>query len=201
MQYIAQPALTQNRIKFNTEITSIDITSAKHKPITLRSTTNEIFHADSLIVTLPLGTLKENTVKFNPPLPHAVQKAISNLGFGTLEKLFIRFSEAWWLTSLDKTDPRIGLEFYRFTSLLSTAQTSLPRGTLNFFPLPGSMIRALSSESTSPPIWQSTLSRCQNQISKKCCRHIISRICLITMLQIRRVRSWRWGVVRGRWIR
>ena len=135
MEYIAQPALSQNRIRFNTEITSIDITSAKHKPITLRSTTNEIFHADSLIVTLPLGTLKENTVKFTPPLPHAVQKAISNLGFGTLEKLFIRFSEAWWLTSLDKTDPRIGLEFYRFTSLLSTAQTSLPGGTLNFFSL------------------------------------------------------------------
>jgi hypothetical protein len=139
VEYIAQPALSQNLIKFNTQISSIDINSTNSsKPITLKSTTNETFHADSLIVTLPLGQLKQNTVKFTPPVPHHVQKAISNLGYGVLEKLFIRFPSAWWLTSLDKTDPssKIGLEFYRFTSLLSTAnETSLPRGTLNFFSL------------------------------------------------------------------
>jgi Flavin containing amine oxidoreductase len=123
-------------IQFNTEITSIDINpSSQQKSITLKSTTNEEFHADSLIVTLPLGTLKSNTVKFTPELPPSVHRAISNLGFGVLEKLFIRFSKAWWLTPLSANESAIGLEFYRFTSLLSTLETSLPRGTLNFFSL------------------------------------------------------------------
>jgi monoamine oxidase len=101
--------------------------------ITLKSANNEIFHADSVIVTIPLGLLKRNAIQFTPSLPSPVKKAISNLGFGVLEKLFIRFSEAWWLTSLKDLES-IGLEFYRFTSLLSTKGT-LPPGNLNFFSL------------------------------------------------------------------
>jgi hypothetical protein len=47
--------------------------------------------------------------------------------------MFLRFSQPWWLTSLD--DPHTTcLEFFRFPSLKSTVH-HLPRGSLNFFSL------------------------------------------------------------------
>jgi hypothetical protein len=133
LEYIAAPSTSRDLIKFNTEIISIDVNSSKSMSITLKSAKNAIFHADSVIVTIPLGLLQRKSLEFTPSLPPPVQKAISNLGFGVLEKLFIRFSDAWWLTSMEKREP-IGLEFYRFSSLLVTAGT-LPRGTLSFFSL------------------------------------------------------------------
>jgi monoamine oxidase len=133
VQYIAHPALSANLIKFDTRICSIDVNEEQDRPITLTSTSGETFHADSVIVTLPLGVLKSNTVTFTPPLPPPVRKAISNLGVGVLEKLFIRFSEPWWDISPNPHQP--GLEFYRFSSRDSTAPWHLPPGTLNFFSL------------------------------------------------------------------
>jgi monoamine oxidase len=103
------------------------------KPIILTSTSNETFHADSVIVTAPLGVLQNSDIKFTPSLPPPVTKAISNLGVGVLEKLFLRFTEPWWLTSTP-TSSSAGIDFYRFTSLQSTA-SFLPHGTLNFFSL------------------------------------------------------------------
>jgi monoamine oxidase len=132
VQYIARPSLLANIVKLNTQISTIEVDPALEKPITLTSTANETFHADSVICTLPLGVLQSKTVTFTPSLPPRIQKAISNLGVGVLEKLFIRFSEPWWLGPIQNAG--IGIEFYRFTSLKTTKQV-MPRGTLNFFSL------------------------------------------------------------------
>ena len=43
--------------------------------------------ADRVIVTLPLGVLKEQSVKFDPPLPDWKTGSIDRLGFGTLNKV------------------------------------------------------------------------------------------------------------------
>jgi Flavin containing amine oxidoreductase len=99
----------------------------------LRSTTYETFNADAVIVTIPLGSLKRNAITFTPPLPLRIQNAISSLGYGVLERLFVRFSQSWWLTP--PNDPAtIAVDFFRFPSLKSTME-HLPRGTLNFFSL------------------------------------------------------------------
>ena len=113
------------------QIQSIEVSSSSDTP--LRSTTDEIFNADAVIVTIPLGSLKRNAIHFSPALPLHVQDAISNLGYGILERLFLRFSDPWWLSSFDDP-PAIGLEFFRFPSLNSTLGR-VPRGTLNFFSL------------------------------------------------------------------
>lgn len=113
---------------------SINIDTTREKSIQLTSAIKETFLADSVIVTIPLGLLKVNAIQFTPSLPGPVQNAISNLGFGVLEKLFIRFSEPWWLTAVEMSDEPIGLEFYRFPSYLS-AKHLLPHGALNFFSL------------------------------------------------------------------
>lgn len=53
--------------------------------------TNEIFYADHVICTVPLGVLKESPKLFDPPLPEFKQESIQNLLFGTVDKIFLEF--------------------------------------------------------------------------------------------------------------
>jgi polyamine oxidase len=48
------------------------------------------------VVTLPLGVLKSRAVRFTPPLPADRQEAIDRLGFGSYEKVALRFAEPFW---------------------------------------------------------------------------------------------------------
>ena len=52
--------------------------------------------ADKAVVTLPLGVLKQASVKFEPPLPESKQGAIDRLGMGVLNKVYLKFPEAFW---------------------------------------------------------------------------------------------------------
>jgi monoamine oxidase len=54
------------------------------------------FTATYAVVTLPLGVLKRGSVTFNPPLPENKQGAISRIGMGLMNKLFLRFPEVFW---------------------------------------------------------------------------------------------------------
>ncbi|MEM9998230.1 MAG: NAD(P)/FAD-dependent oxidoreductase, partial [Bacteroidota bacterium] len=60
-------------------------------------TTNRgAFPADRVILTLPLGVLKQEAVAFDPPLPEAKQAAIRAMGMGCLNKLYLQFPELFW---------------------------------------------------------------------------------------------------------
>ncbi len=48
---------------------------------------NQRYEFDHVIVTLPLGVLKEDKVKFEPPLLRYKLDAIKNIGFGISEKI------------------------------------------------------------------------------------------------------------------
>ena len=54
------------------------------------------FLADQVIVTLPVGVLKKGNVKFIPPLPENKQQAVDVIGFGLLDKLFLKFPHVFW---------------------------------------------------------------------------------------------------------
>lgn len=54
------------------------------------------FSADRVVVTLPIGVLKSGQVTFDPELPKAKQQAISAMGSGLLNKLFLRFPYTFW---------------------------------------------------------------------------------------------------------
>ena len=54
------------------------------------------FEAERAIITLPLGVLQRGSVLFDPPLPSAKQEAIETLGFGVLNKVYLRFPDAFW---------------------------------------------------------------------------------------------------------
>jgi monoamine oxidase len=61
--------------------------------------------ADAVILTVPLGCLKRSTIEFTPPLPPRVHSAIEHLGYGNLEKVFLRFEHSWWNTSSSEKNP------------------------------------------------------------------------------------------------
>jgi monoamine oxidase len=68
----------------------------------LRVITNQSeFLADHLVVTLPLGVLKSQRVRFTPALPGDKQQAITRLGMGVLNKCYLRFEEAFWPADVD----------------------------------------------------------------------------------------------------
>jgi monoamine oxidase len=52
------------------------------------------FVAERVLVTLPLGVLKADAVRFEPALPEEKRQAISRIGFGVLDRLVLRFDPA-----------------------------------------------------------------------------------------------------------
>jgi hypothetical protein len=77
--------------------------------------------------------LHSNAIKFTPSLPDRIQSAISNIGFGVLEKLFLHFSEPWWLLPTDDVQS-ICIDSYRFPTLSSIAK-HFPEERLGFYSL------------------------------------------------------------------
>jgi monoamine oxidase len=71
-----------------------------HAEVRVRTDRRE-FMADHVIVTLPLGVLKKETVRFLPALPGQKRKAIARLGMGVLNKCYLRFQEVFWPPDLD----------------------------------------------------------------------------------------------------
>lgn len=51
---------------------------------------------DAVLVTVPLGVLQQNRIEFTPPLPEEKIEAISKLGMGVLDKVYLQFSEVFW---------------------------------------------------------------------------------------------------------
>ncbi|KAM8934022.1 peroxisomal N(1)-acetyl-spermine/spermidine oxidase-like [Pelodytes ibericus] len=66
-------------------------------PVKVVCEDGEEFPANHAIVTVSLGCLKERASSlFDPPLPHGKMEAITRLGFGTVAKIFLEFSEPFW---------------------------------------------------------------------------------------------------------
>ncbi len=56
----------------------------------------EIFEADKVICTVPLGVLKQHSIQFEPPLPDWKEDSVSRLGFGLLNKVVLVFEKPFW---------------------------------------------------------------------------------------------------------
>ncbi len=57
--------------------------------------------ADRMVVTLPLGVLKAQSVTFSPALPASHRQAIATLGMGVLDKCYLRFPHVFWPEEFD----------------------------------------------------------------------------------------------------
>jgi polyamine oxidase len=59
------------------------------------------YAADAVLVTVPLGVLKANTIRFEPDLSAAKKKAIQDHGMGLLNKVLIKFTNLDWFPEAD----------------------------------------------------------------------------------------------------
>ncbi|XP_009124513.1 lysine-specific histone demethylase 1 homolog 3 isoform X1 [Brassica rapa] len=94
-------------IRLNNVVSEVSYTSDvsamhnnKHKVIVSTSNGGE-YLGDAVLVTVPLGCLKAETIKFSPPLPDWKYSSIKQLGFGVLNKVVLEFSKVFWDDSLD----------------------------------------------------------------------------------------------------
>ncbi|XP_068668134.1 lysine-specific histone demethylase 1 homolog 2 isoform X2 [Aristolochia californica] len=62
---------------------------------------NQVFRADMVLCTVPLGVLKKKVIRFEPELPTRKLDAIKRLGFGLLNKVAMVFPFVFWGEDLD----------------------------------------------------------------------------------------------------
>jgi monoamine oxidase len=66
--------------------------------VSLRFGTGESLRVDRVVVTVPLGVLKKESLKFSPLLPLTHRTAIAALGVGTVDNIWLKFDEPFWKT-------------------------------------------------------------------------------------------------------
>jgi hypothetical protein len=92
-------------LRLKTEIVHFETTSANNgntdeHGVTITASTGEKNTFDEVVLTCPLGWLKQNHVQaFTPSLPPRLCSALSNVNYGRLEKLYVTFPSAFWLAS------------------------------------------------------------------------------------------------------
>ncbi len=64
--------------------------------ITLIASDGKKYHANRVIITLPLGVLQSDRVAFEPTLPDWKTDAINGLGAGKVNKLILKFARPFW---------------------------------------------------------------------------------------------------------
>ena len=100
-------------IRLGTELRRVAVTDSG---VQLASTDGDLGRFDAVIITVPLGVLKAGRITFSPALPEDKQTAIDRLGFGLLDKLYLRFDQVFW--DADAT-------------WILTPETGLPQGQFN----------------------------------------------------------------------
>ena len=83
-------------IKLNTIVYEIDYTNND----VIISTNNKTYRAKYVVITVPIGVLKANTIKFSPSLPQEKLLAIQHIGYGSFNKVYLQFDSVFWDDSL-----------------------------------------------------------------------------------------------------
>lgn len=79
-------------IRLNQRVTQIEYANAKVK-VKHNGTISE---ADHVLITVPLGVLKNNSIQFTPTLPIAKQNAIQKVGMNCVNKFLLTWNTAFW---------------------------------------------------------------------------------------------------------
>ncbi|CAF1291283.1 unnamed protein product [Rotaria sordida] len=82
-------------IRLNTLVIQIDTTDPERIAITI-SNDPAIIYCRRVIITIPLGCLKRDTISFVPSLPEWKHQAIQQMGMGLMNKLIVQFSQNFW---------------------------------------------------------------------------------------------------------
>ncbi|XP_054707552.1 lysine-specific histone demethylase 1B-like [Uloborus diversus] len=128
--------LSENlKIFYNTRVVAVDFSNDVSEIIC----TKEKFHANKILITVPVSSLRCNDVKFKPPLPHFKMKALNDIGDYYCEQLVLKFAEKFWIKKLKKQSLRFGIisadqKFYLFTDVTQKKKNSIPT-LITFIPI------------------------------------------------------------------
>jgi polyamine oxidase len=81
--------------------TGVEVSEVAHGSdgVAVTDTTGRVERGSHVVVTVPLGVIKEGRPRFSPALPPDRLDAIDRLGFGTFEKVALAFSDPFWRTA------------------------------------------------------------------------------------------------------
>jgi lysine-specific histone demethylase 1 len=74
-------------VRFGAAVSTVHLEESKKKPLRVTCANGEIFEADEMVLTAPLGVLKSSSITFEPPLPAWKEEVIERMGFGLLNKV------------------------------------------------------------------------------------------------------------------
>ncbi|KAJ6093194.1 Amine oxidase [Penicillium sp. IBT 16267x] len=110
LEQVAKAAQSHADIKLNHPVVNIEAPPRKadesinQHQVTVTTASGDRFTFDDLVITCPLGWLKNNTNAFTPALPPRLEQAIESISFGRLEKIFVKFPRAFWQTDSKDTN-------------------------------------------------------------------------------------------------
>ncbi|KAL8858250.1 MAG: hypothetical protein Q9178_005262 [Gyalolechia marmorata] len=98
-------------LQLSTKVTSVSSSAfggdtSEAESITVVTSHNKVTSFEEVVMTAPLGWLKRNSNTFQPALPPRIQIAIKNLSYGALEKVYLTFPLAFWLSHHDQENPQ-----------------------------------------------------------------------------------------------
>jgi monoamine oxidase len=79
-------------VRFGHVVSRVDTTGDRAVVVTSQGN----FEAGAVVVTVPLGVLKADSIQFSPALSQQKSRAIATLGMGALSKTCLRFESQFW---------------------------------------------------------------------------------------------------------
>jgi monoamine oxidase len=130
-------------IILNKVVSSIDYSEEK---VIIKTADGDSFCCDHVLVTVPVSVLQSRSINFNPPLSEEKMNAIDRFGMGVMDKLWLEFSEPFWINDLNSdwicyASENIGfwvntLNYYKYTGkpillMFISAQAALVASRMN----------------------------------------------------------------------
>ncbi len=94
-----EPLARAVNVQFGVEV--VEVRWGVDRPVELVARDGSEYVADRVLVTVPLGVLKQRRIRFVPELPVWKQRAIDRLGVGCLNKVILQFPRAFWPDEVD----------------------------------------------------------------------------------------------------
>ncbi|UJR19495.1 hypothetical protein I4U23_022624 [Adineta vaga] len=82
-----------SNIRFNEIVSKIIF---HNQSVEVQTKDGQIYNAEYVLLTVPLGVLKRKQIEFSPPLPKWKTNAIDRIGFNIFEKVYLIWNTAWW---------------------------------------------------------------------------------------------------------
>lgn len=119
-------------IALNSTVKTIDYSKNDQVTVSIEQpgdVPSKSYTAKAVVVTLPLGVLQDDSVRFIPRLPKVNTNAIKSLGFGLLNKCVLIFEKAFWgseVEFIERIDAMGGFE--EILSLMPAAKAPVLYG-------------------------------------------------------------------------